>query len=68
MSKYIAELKYSGGRVKVELDLKNVDTSKFSRKVDLANLKSNVDKVDIDKLKNLSSNLSNLKSKTDKLD
>ena len=68
MSKYIAELKYSGGRVKVELDLKNVDTSKFSRKVDLANLKSNVDKVDIDKLKNVSSNLSNLKSKTDKLD
>ena len=68
MSKYIAELKYSGGRVKVELDLKNVDTSKFSRKVDLANLKSNVDKVDTDKLKNVSSNLSNLKSKTDKLD
>ena len=68
MSKYIAELKYSGGRVKVELDLKNVDTSKFSRKVDLANLKSNVDKVDIDKLKNVSSNLSNLKSKTGKLD
>ena len=68
MSKYIAELKYSGGRVKVELDLKNVDTSKFSRKVDLANLKSNVDKVDIDKLKNVSSNLSNLKSKVDKLD
>ena len=68
MSKYIAELKYSGGRVKVELDLKNVDTSKFSRKVDLANLKSDVDKVDIDKLKNVSSNLSNLKSKTDKLD
>ena len=68
MSKYTAELKYSGGRVKVELDLKNVDTSKFSRKVDLANLKSNVDKVDIDKLKNVSSNLSNLKSKTDKLD
>ena len=68
MSKYIAELKYSGERVKVELDLKNVDTSKFSRKVDLANLKSNVDKVDIKKLKNVSSNLSNLKSKTDKLD
>ena len=68
MSKYTAELKYSGWRVKVELDLKNVDTSKFSRKVDLANLKSNVDKVDIDKLKNVSSNLSNLKSKTDKLD
>ena len=68
MSKYIAEPKYSGGRVKVELDFKNVDTSKFARKVDLANLKSDVDKVDIDKLKNVSSNLSNLKSKVDKLD
>ena len=34
-------------------DLKNhVNTSKFDKKVDLANLKSNVDKVDIDKLKN----------------
>ena len=38
------------------------------RKVDLANLKSDVDKLDIDKLENLSSNLSNLKSKVDKLD
>ena len=28
-----------------------VDTSKFAKKVDLANLKSNVDKLDIDKLK-----------------
>ena len=51
---------------KVELDLPNyaakaelknetdVDTSKFSKKVNLASLKSNVDK-----LKNLPSNLSN---------
>ena len=31
-------------------------------------LKFNVDKLDIDKLKNLPSNLSNLKSKVDKLD
>ena len=37
-------------------------------KVDLANLKSNVDKLDIDKLKNVPTNLSNLKSKVDKLD
>ena len=48
--------------MKVELDLSNyatksdlknatdVDTSKFAKKVDLANLKSNVDKLDIDKL------------------
>ena len=37
-------------------------------KVDLANLKFNVDKFDIDKLKNAPTNLSNLKSKVDKLD
>ena len=57
MSEYFPEPKSSGGRVKVELDLSNyatkadlknatgVDTSKFAKKkVDLANLKSNVDK------------------------
>ena len=52
-------------------DLKNVavvDTSKFAKKVDLANFKSNVDKLDIDQLKNIPINLSNLKSKVDKLD
>ena len=52
-------------------DLKNatgVDTSKFANKVDLVSLKSNVDKLDIDKLKNVPTNLSNLKSKVDKLD
>ena len=36
--------------------------------IDLANLKSDVDKLDIDKLKNVPTNLSNLKSKLDKLD
>ena len=45
-----------------------VDISRFAKKVDLANLKSNLDKLDIDKLKNLPFNLSNLKSKVDKLD
>ena len=45
-----------------------VNTSKFAKKVDLANLKSSVDKLDIDKLKNVPTNLSNLKSKLDKLD
>ena len=59
--------------MKVELDLSNyvtklVDTSKLAEKVDLANLKSNVDKLDIDKLKNVPTNLSNLRSKVDKLD
>ena len=44
-------------------DLKKVtgvDTSKFARNFDLENLKSNVDKLDSDKLKNVPSNLSNL--------
>ena len=82
MNKYFPEPKSSRRRVKVkveldspnyatEADLKNatgVDTSKFAKKVDLANLKSDVDKLDIDKLKTLSTNLSNLKSKVDKLD
>ena len=80
MSQYFPELTSSGGRVKVKLDLSNyatkadlknaigVDTSKFAKKVDLANVKSNADKVDIDKLKNVPTNLSNLKSKVDKSD
>ena len=37
-------------------DLKNatgVGTSKFAKRVDLGNLKSNVDRSDIDKLKNI---------------
>ena len=80
MSEYFPEPKSLGGKVKVELDLSNyatktdlknatgIDTSSFAKKVDLANLKSDVDKLDIDKLKTLSTNLSNLKSKVDKLD
>ena len=66
--------------MKVELDLSNyatkadfkkatgVDTSKFAKKADLANLKSDLDKLDIDQLKNIPTNLSNLKSKVDELD
>ena len=66
--------------MKVELDLSNyatkadfktttgVDTSKFAKKVDLTNLKSDVDKLNIDKLKNVPTDLSHLKSKVDKLD
>ena len=54
--------------MKVELDLSNyatqeylknstgVDTSKFTKMVGLASLKSNVDKLDIDKLKNVQTN------------
>ena len=45
------------------MDLKNataVDTSDFAKKTDLANLKSDVDKLDIDTLKNVPSNFSYL--------
>ena len=38
------------------------------KNVDVASLKSDVDKLDIDKLKNVPNDLSNLKSKVDKLD
>ena len=65
MSEYFPEPKCLGRRVKDEFDLLNyaakadlknatgVDTSKFAKNVDLANLKSDVDKLDIDKLKKL---------------
>ena len=54
-----------------KVDLKNatcVDTWRLDRKVNLANLKSNADKLDLDKLKYVPTNLSNLKSKVAKLD
>ena len=68
VSEYFPEPKSLERRVKVELDLSNyaekadiknatgADTSDVARKVDLANLKSNVDKLDIDKLKNIPTN------------
>ena len=68
MSECFPEPKSLGGR---ESNLENatvVDTSKFAKKVDLAHLKSNEDKLDIDKFKNVATNLSNLKSKVDNLD
>ena len=60
MSNYVAksDLKSAAG----------VDTSDFAKKTDLASLKSDVDKLDIDKLKNVPSNLSKLKSREDKLE
>ena len=72
MSEYFKEPISSGGRVKVELglsnyatkvDLKNasgLDTSKFSKKVDLANSKSDLDKLYIDKLLSVPVDLSKL--------
>ena len=80
MSKHFPELKSLGGKVKVELNMSNyatktdlktpteIDTSSFAKRIDLASLKSSIGKVDIDKLKNVTTNLSNSKSKIDKLD
>ena len=73
MSEYFPKLKSLGGRVKDELDLTNYATKAdlknatgvetyFAKKkqTDLANLKSVVYKLDIDKLKNVPSNLRNV--------
>ena len=79
MSEYFPEPKFFG-KVKVESDLSNyttkadlknetgIDALSFAKRVDLANIKSNVDKLDIDKLKNVPTNLNNLKNKVDTLD
>ena len=78
MSQYLAKPKSLEVNVKAELDLSNyatkadlkhatgVDTSSFAKKTDLANLKSDVGKSDIDKLENVS-DLSSLKCQVDKL-
>ena len=69
-----------GANVKVELELSNyatktdsknatgIDTLSFAKKNWFSYLKSDVDKLDIDKLKNVPTNLNNLKSKIVKLD
>ena len=65
----------SARTVKVELDLSNYATKAnlknatgVDKKVDLANLKSEVDELDFDKLEKAPTNLNSLKSKEDKLD
>ena len=63
-----AELDLSDHTTKANLKNAGIDTSYFAKKSDLANLKSDVDKLDIDILKNLPITLSNLKSKEVKLD
>ena len=77
MSGYLPKPNSLGANVKVKLDLPHYETksdlksttgfgtSSFAIKTDLANLKSDVDKLDIDELKNVPSNLNNLKSKVD---
>ena len=62
-----------GGDINVKVDLSNypaktdlknatgIDTSKLTAKSDLISLKTEVDKLDIDKLKSVPTNLNNLK-------
>ena len=80
MSEYFPKPKSLGTNVKVKLDLSNYPTQLdlkkatvlytmgFAKKTDLVNLKSDVDKFDIDNLKNVPNNLTTLKSKVDNLD
>ena len=81
MSKYFPKPYESfGGDINVRVDLSDyatkkdidnithVDTSNFALKTNLANLKTKVDKLDINKLGSLQNNLSKLKTKVDKLD
>ena len=77
---YFPPYGHSKNKIEVELDLSNyatksdlkkatsVDTSQFAKKDDLADLKSETDKLDFDKFKNVSSGLGSLKDKIDKLD
>ena len=78
MSEYFPEPK-SLGKVKVELDLskyamktdlkmQQVLIRQNLLKVDLADLKSDVDKLDINKLKDMPTNSCNFKNKLDKLE
>ena len=69
-----------GGDINVKVDLSNyatkayiknishVDITNFALKSNLASLKAEVDKLDIDKLKSLPNNLNNLKNRVGKLD
>ena len=70
MSTYYLPYKSSSNSIKVELDLTNdatktdlknithVDVSSFARKTNLAALKTEVDKIDVDKLKTTPTGLS----------
>ena len=62
------ELDFSNYAAKTDLKMQQVLIRQNLLKVDLGNLKPNVDKLDNDKLKNALTNVSNLKSKVDKLD
>ena len=80
MSEYFPKPKYLGENIKDELELSNyatktdwkhatgIDTLDFAEKTDLPYLTSDVHKLDINELKNVSIKLSNLKSKVNKWD
>ena len=62
-------VKFNLSNYPTKADLKNatgIDTSKLAAKSDLVSLKAEVDKLDMDKLKSVPTNLSNLKSNIDK--
>ena len=59
---------YNYATKKKKKNATGVDTLDIAKKTDLANLIYDVDKLYIDILKNIPSNLSNLKNKVDKLD
>ena len=80
MSQYIPKpYEPFGGDINVKVDLSNyatktdlknatgIDTSKLAAKSDLASLKAEVGKIDVDKLNTVPDDLSKLKSKADKL-
>ena len=72
MSQYFPPCRSHGGDIRVELDLSNyatktdlkdvihVDVSSFSSKTNLASLKTEVDKIDVDKLKTVPVDLAKL--------
>ena len=62
------ELGCSNYATKVDLkDATGIDTFDFAKEIDLTNSKSDVDNLEIEKLKNAASNLIHLKIKVDKL-
>ena len=74
MSQYIQPYRRSRGDIKVKLDLVNyttitdlknvthIDCSSFASKANLANLKTEVDKIDADKLKTVPADLAKLRN------
>ena len=70
VSEYFPKARPFGGNVNIILDFSRgvVGSSDFAKRTNLPNLKYDVDKLDIDKLKNVPGGLCNLKSKLNKLD